>query len=536
MSKEIDTNIDNYSRQELLEILGVDTQEEDTNLIESKINQIIKKFKSENNNKFTKFFLDAKKILTEKPEKKKVPQAEIWLRNQFLKQTDKSQSDKTTKRENQVGFFENSTHPVMLRNQLGVSNTIPLEIAQGNLNPNLKQKIIRKVVINSSFRNNIIPYSSDPRDPTSPTNFTCTLSIPLRNVLKMSLSSIFIPTTFNVFDDVNSNTIFWIKNISNDSNDSNELFPVQINNGTYNLVQLKEELNNALETANFSDISVSLSGGSVSNRIFFNNSGSDEYEVHFLNQSGINNIMNSNTDSLDSNSCNISNLSNLNYSSCLGNYLGFRFSKEDAKESEDSLIGKIPEKFYRKLTATGLIADVRPNLTGSKYFNLLVDDFNNNHAANRLITIGNLEDRLSLPTYFNHSDLSGCYMINEQTIPQALPTFPRKLTQNQLFSINNIIQSRQRKNNRLSDVNSPNILSCIQLPDIFGFSDASGNKILKESISINTFESDINERNYFGPVTIHRLKISLVDYLGNLVNLNGHDWSFTLKVEELYEY
>jgi hypothetical protein len=71
MSKEIDTNIDNYSREELLEILGLDTQEKDTNLIESKINQIIKKFKSENNNKFTKFFLDAKKILIEKPEKKK---------------------------------------------------------------------------------------------------------------------------------------------------------------------------------------------------------------------------------------------------------------------------------------------------------------------------------------------------------------------------------------------------------------------------------------------------------------------------------
>ena len=73
--------------------------------------------------------------------------------------------------------------------------------------------------------------------------------------------------------------------------------------------------------------------------------------------------------------------------------------------------------------------------------------------------------------------------------------------------------------------------------DVKGFvSDSSGNKILKNSISRDSFDSDINERNYFGPVSIQRLKISLVDYLGNLVNLNGHDWSFTLKVEELYEY
>ena len=45
-----------------------------------------------------------------------------------------------------------------------------------------------------------------------------------------------------------------------------------------------------------------------------------------------------------------------------------------------------------------------------------------------------------------------------------------------------------------------------------------------------------NERTYFGPVDIDRLRIKLADDKGNLVNLHDHDWSFTLTIEQLYQY
>ena len=46
----------------------------------------------------------------------------------------------------------------------------------------------------------------------------------------------------------------------------------------------------------------------------------------------------------------------------------------------------------------------------------------------------------------------------------------------------------------------------------------------------------VNERIYFGPVNIERLRIRLLNDKGHLLNLNGRDWSFTLQAELLYQY
>ena len=45
-----------------------------------------------------------------------------------------------------------------------------------------------------------------------------------------------------------------------------------------------------------------------------------------------------------------------------------------------------------------------------------------------------------------------------------------------------------------------------------------------------------NKRIYFGPVDIDRLRVKLLDDKGNLVNLHGNDWSFTMIIEQLYQY
>ena len=45
-----------------------------------------------------------------------------------------------------------------------------------------------------------------------------------------------------------------------------------------------------------------------------------------------------------------------------------------------------------------------------------------------------------------------------------------------------------------------------------------------------------NKRIYFGPVNINRMRITLLNDKGNLVNLNGADWSITLISENLYQY
>ena len=46
----------------------------------------------------------------------------------------------------------------------------------------------------------------------------------------------------------------------------------------------------------------------------------------------------------------------------------------------------------------------------------------------------------------------------------------------------------------------------------------------------------VNKRVYFGPVNIERLRIKLQDDKGNVVNLNGVEWSVTFISENLYQY
>ena len=58
---------------------------------------------------------------------------------------------------------------------------------------------------------------------------------------------------------------------------------------------------------------------------------------------------------------------------------------------------------------------------------------------------------------------------------------------------------------------------------------------LDNYFSITGFSS-WDRRVYFGPVSIERLRITLLDDKGNILNLHGHDWSFTLIADQLYQY
>ena len=46
----------------------------------------------------------------------------------------------------------------------------------------------------------------------------------------------------------------------------------------------------------------------------------------------------------------------------------------------------------------------------------------------------------------------------------------------------------------------------------------------------------LNQRFYFGPVNIDRLRIRLMDDKGNTMDLNGIDWNFVLIADCLYQY
>ena len=102
-----------------------------------------------------------------------------------------------------------------------------------------------------------------------------------------------------------------------------------------------------------------------------------------------------------------------------------------------------------------------------------------------------------------------------------VPSFPRKLTQNQIYVLNEVIANISE--NPITD----NTLTITDILAIIPFDNKE--RTIVENINFK-------ERKYFGPVRLKRLEIKLKDERGNLVNLNGQDWTFNLVIEQLYQY
>jgi hypothetical protein len=78
-------------------------------------------------------------------------------------------------------------------------------------------------------------------------------------------------------------------------------------------------------------------------------------------------------------------------------------------------------------------------------------------------------------------------------------------------------------------INNRNILARINI------SNGGNSKGAYQSTETDGFSSQINRsRNYFGPVNIEKLRITLYDDYGRIINLNNMDWSCSLMFECMY--
>jgi hypothetical protein len=178
-----------------------------------------------------------------------------------------------------------------------------------------------------------------------------------------------------------------------------------------------------------------------------------------------------------------------------------------------------------KATDPKLFADVPADTYGPKYFVLIVDDYNQNHLNKGLVTSVERPTNLSLPDYYT-PDLS---CVNQTTgVTRAVPSAPRKLTQAQLYSINEILSNRTAGSNRTTPPNTSDVLGIIPLQ---GITTLRPDPFISMSPSLQQ-----NKRDYFGPVDIERIRVRLIDDKGNIVNLHDNNWSFSIIVEQLYQY
>ena len=590
MTTNINTDVSAYTLSELMAI--VEVQDLNPDEIVENTNFYIKRYKSKNP-ELSVFFQDVQSQLlqyaqgldhdTDEDTEGKIvvegfgnmsnsakypsgdKQISDWYQNETLTQSDKNQVDKITDRKQKIKIFGNQAVP-MNREQIATTDTYNLQVKQDSLNPNLKNTIKRFLNLDSQFRQ----YTSG-IDSTS-TNYTCDLSDTLKNTLSLSLYSYQIPFSWYTIDTAYGNTCFWIYDP-----DSNNYVSISIPPGNYSQSGFQAQLNISFTSAGFisfppvfgSTVPVNYNQNSGTITMYlFGSVWQDPTDVAntFTVSSSTQIIFFDFTATLQCN-FNCSTKSNHYFNSTLGWIMGYRLP-------------------YLNVEPSGNTGSAILDLNGTKYLILVIDDYNQNHINNSLVSISQFTNTLKMPSYYSpdipytclnpgqaNTNLNGLIggvvsqsLFNTQsfdagngpftpgnysnTSNQAenglliagkydndytntqivLPSAPRTLTNAQLYTINSINSNNNNLTNFLAKApTSSDILAIVPVKTSTGV--PTGSLLVEFSGSLQD-----SERTYFGPVNIDRLGVKLLDDKGNVLNLNGNDWCVTIVAECLYQY
>jgi hypothetical protein len=224
---------------------------------------------------------------------------------------------------------------------------------------------------------------------------------------------------------------------------------------------------------------------------------------------------------------------------------------------------------YINVSPIGNTASAILDLNGPKYLILVLDDYNQNHVNNSIVSITQYSNNIKPPSYytpdlpytctipgqqgnnlrqivneivsqttFNNQNqsvqngllIAGKYVSDYTPTPIVLPSAPRTLTSAQIYAINEINRNNNNLTNYISRApTSSDTLAIIPVKTSVGV--PTGSLLVEFSGSLQD-----STRTYFGPVDIDRLSVKLLDDKGNVLNLNGNDWCFTLVCECLYQY
>lgn len=573
---DFDTNVANYTLSELLTIVGIDGENVTETEITEKTDKLIQKFKQKNPRMSVFFkgvksqllqYADGLTYLSDDDEEGKIVvtsnerttegfgnmsneaiypagdrQVSSWFKNETLTQSDKGQVDKITQRKQKIGVFGNQ-HAPMIREQIATTDTYGVPVKQDSLNPNLKNTISRFVNLDSQFRQ----YTSG-IDSTS-TDYTLDLSDTLKNALKLTLYSYQVPFSWYVIDAAYGNTCFWLVN------DGQDPVVISVPSGNYTQPSFVIQLNKSFADAGFTfpqtpvnynqnsgKITLSLLDGSANPVLLvdppFNFNITLETKIIFYDFTGIL-------------QCNKSCTSSVNhyFNNTLGWLMGYRLP-------------------YITVDPSGNTASAILDLNGTKYLILVIDDYNQNHVNNSLVSIAQQSNTLKVPSYYSPdmpyvcelpsntdatNNLAG--LVSQATFDSivdnqspnglliagkfdgnytptqiVLPSAPRTITQAQLYTINEINKNNNNLTNYLAKApTSSDILAIIPIKTSVGV--PTGSLLVEFSGSLQNIS-----RTYFGPVNIERMAVKLLDDKGNILNLNGNDWCFTLICECLYQY
>jgi hypothetical protein len=576
-SKKYDNNVSNYTLSELLDIAGIQNENVSYDDINNKMSSLIKKTRDANLSIFLQDVRnqllnyargleddsdededDSGKIIVEgfgtRTNDAEYPAGERqisdWYENQYLTQSDPNQASKITQRQQKIEVFGNEQVP-MKREQVATTDTYAVPVKQDSLNPNLKNTIKRFINLDSQFRQ----YTNGAESIS--TDYTLDLSDSLKDALSLSVYSYQIPFSWYVIDNIYGNTCFWIYDPS-----SNQNINISIPPGNYSADGFKTQLNQSFQDAGFSTPAVA--GYVTANNPVYYNTNNGKITL-FLNGGSYTDPTGVHPGFSINSTCSIIFYDFTGYLKCVSVCLSK--TNHYFNNSLGWVMGyRVP---YESIDPSGNKAACVLDLNGTKYLILVIDDYNQNHVNNSLVSITQPSNNLKIPNYYstdvpytcitptqsgnnlqqilaeataqslfdNQSDniqngllIAGKYQESYVPTQIVLPSAPRTLTQSQIYTINEINKNNNNLTNYLSKApTTSDILAILPVKTSTGV--PTGSLLVEFSGSLQD-----NIRTYFGPVHIERLNVKLLDDKGNVLNLNGNDWCVTLVCECLYQY
>jgi sucrose-6-phosphate hydrolase SacC (GH32 family) len=297
------------------------------------------------------------------------------------------------------------------------------------------------------------------------------------------------------------------------SNNSNTLY-LRLPPGTYTREQLITEINNQFQNTTITNGGQAIASDSLISVI-------DENNVEFIKIAlDINKTYNSSDSKIVFydpysfvHSCaGLNNTTNTSWDSTLGWILGYH----EATEYDLSV----------NLSITG---DNVVSVNIYNYFMILLDDYNNNHMNDGVVTTTKAETDFKLPSYVNRA-LSTIDPITGNVTVSGISTNGTQMTQNQLYASQAVVDQNKSTLSAIKYSSGP------FAKNVFGLIPMDISNQVNNTVYIDYGTSlQDQERSYFGPVNIQRMSVKLINDKGEIVNLNGADWSFSFICEQLYQ-
>lgn len=352
----------------------------------------------------------------------------------------------------------------------------------------------RIINIDSAYRSNLFSINNDYSSSTS-SNMIIQLNDTLDNTTSLELANVCIPFTFYNINVEHGNNFFYVQS------SSGTITKIDIESGNYDTSTIISKINTSLADEN---INLEFEIDDITNKVTVTQTGED-YNVVFYD-----NDPNSEypfvTSPNDDGTVIHTKLNN-----SLGWLIGFR----------NASVNNYDKLEYTVTTSNHVYAEALCHVPYTKYFVIVIDDLNKNQNNKGLVQIENKKEQIQKKRYFNNMDNSLNCLTNENFKDYVSIGPENGLTKNQLYAalqVNNYRTALSEDTSKLSSSLINNVFAIIPFET----------KSLVWGKSMFTSDKNKYKRKYVGPVNISKMNVKLLDDRGNLIDLNGAEWSFSM--------